>query len=79
MEVQYEDLVRNTEAVTRKMIDYCGLEWDGSCLHYYDSDRIVKTASHDQVNKPIYTGSIDRWKHYEEQLKPLQDALEGRD
>lgn len=77
LEVKYEELVHNTEEITRQMIDYCGLDWDESCLRFYDSDRVVRTASYDQVNKPIYTGSIDKWKHYEEQLKPLRDALDN--
>lgn len=76
LEVQYEDLVHNTEAVTRQMIDYCNLDWDESCLRFYDNKQVVRTASYDQVNKPIYTGSIDRWKHYESYLKPLRDALD---
>ncbi|MCK5003173.1 MAG: tetratricopeptide repeat protein [Gammaproteobacteria bacterium] len=75
LEVEYEDLVRNTEEVSRRMIDYCGLEWDEQCLRYYDSDRVVRTASYDQVNKPIYTSSIDKWKHYESYLEPLRSAL----
>jgi len=76
MEVQYEELVHNTEEVTRQMIEYCGLDWDERCLQYYDNDQIVRTASYDQVNKPIYTGSINKWKHYESYLKPLYDALD---
>jgi len=76
LEVQYEELVHNTEEITRRMIDYCNLDWDESCLRFYDNDQVVRTASYDQVNKPIYTGSIDRWKHYESHLKPLRDALE---
>lgn len=78
MEVQYEELVHNTEEITRQMIDYCNLEWDESCLHFYDSDRVVRTASYDQVNKPIYTGSIDKWKHYESHLEPLREALNNQ-
>ena len=64
METQYEELVHNTEEITRQMIDYCNLDWDESCLRFYDNHQVVRKASYDQVNKPIYTGSIDKWKHY---------------
>jgi tetratricopeptide (TPR) repeat protein len=75
-EVQYEDLIHNTEEVSRKMIDYCDLEWDEQCLRYYESDQIVRTASYEQARQPIYTSSIEKWKHYESHLQPLLDALD---
>ena len=75
LEVQYEDLVHNTEEVSRKMIEYCDLEWDEQCLRYYESDQIVRTASYEQARQPIYTSSIEKWKHYESHLQPLRDAL----
>lgn len=62
MEIQYEELEHNTEEITRQMIDYCNLDWDEHCLCFYDSDRVVRTASY-QVSKPVYTGSIGKWKH----------------
>jgi tetratricopeptide (TPR) repeat protein len=76
MEVVYEDLVNNTEEISRKMVEHCGLEWDEQCLRYYESDQIVRTASYEQAKQPVYTSSIDKWKHYEPQLQPLLDALE---
>lgn len=60
------------------MIDYCNLDWDERCLRFYDSDRVVRAASYDQVNKPIYTDSKGKWKHYKSQLKPLRDALNNQ-
>ena len=76
LEVKYEDLVSDTEKVSRQMIEYCGLEWDERCLKYYESDRIVHTASYEQVKQPIYTRSVGRWKNYEEHIQPLIDALQ---
>jgi tetratricopeptide (TPR) repeat protein len=76
LEVQYEELVTNTEEVSRKMVEYCGLEWDERCLKFYESDRIVHTASYDQVKQPVYTRSVGRWKNYERYLQPLMDALQ---
>ena len=75
LEVHYEDLVHDTEAWTRRIIDFCDLEWDEQCLRFYESDRVVRTASYDQVKEPVYTRAIDKWKHYESHLRPLIDVL----
>ena len=77
LEVPYEELVNDTETWARRMIDYCGLEWDDACLRYYESDRIMRTASYQQVKQPIYTSSVERWKNYERHLQPLIDALDN--
>lgn len=76
LEVQYEDLVANQEEVTRKMVDFCGLKWDESCLRFYESERSVVTFSYDQVRRPLYKKSVARWKNYEQYLGPLITALE---
>jgi tetratricopeptide (TPR) repeat protein len=76
MEVQYEDMVANTEERAKEVIAFCGLEWDDKCLKFHESDRPVKTASVSQVRKPIYTSSVARWRRYGDGLKPLVDALE---
>ena len=75
LEINYEELVADTERVSRKMIDFCGLDWDEGCLRYYESDRVVRTASYDQVRQPIYSSSVERWRHYEKHLTPLLEAL----
>jgi len=75
LEINYEELVADTERLSRKMIDFCGLDWDEGCLRYYESDRVVRTASYDQVRQPIYTSSVERWRHYEKHLTPLLEAL----
>jgi tetratricopeptide (TPR) repeat protein len=77
LEVSYEDLVNDVEAWSRKIIAYCGLEWNDRCLYYYESDRVARTASYDQVRQPIYKDSLGRWKNYEPHLKPLLDELQG--
>lgn len=77
LNVPYEDLINDTEAWVRKIIDHCGLEWNDQCLRYYESDRVMRTASYDQVRQPIYRTSLDRWKNYEPHLKPLMDELQG--
>lgn len=75
LEVKYEDLVHDAEGWSRKMIEFCGLEWDERCLRFYETERVVRTASYDQVKEPVYTRSIDKWKHYEHHLQPLIKAL----
>ncbi len=69
--VQYEELVTNQEKISRQLIEYIGLEWDDRCLDFHKNKRAVRTSSSVQVRRPIYTHSINRWKHYEEHLAPL--------
>ena len=76
MDIHYEDLVNDQETWSRKLIDFCGLEWDDACLDFHKSKRVVNTASNQQVRQPIYKGSMERWRPYEKHLKPLIDALE---
>lgn len=75
-EVQYEQLVNNQEYISRKLIEYLGLEWDEKCLEFYKNIRAVRTASNLQVRLPMYKESIGKWKLYEKDLKPLIEALE---
>lgn len=75
LDVQYEDLVANQEEVSRKMVEFCGLEWDECCLRFYEAKRTVATHSYDQVRRPLYKKSVARWKKYEQHLGPLITAL----
>ncbi len=77
LDVRYEDLIADSEAVSRRMIDYCGLEWDDACLAHDETERPVMTASHWQARQPIYKTSVERWRHYERHLEPLSRALAG--
>ncbi len=74
-ELQYEELVADKEEQIRRLINYCGLEWNDACLESHKSGRSVKTASITQVRQPVYTSSIERWRHYEKYLQPLIGAL----
>jgi tetratricopeptide (TPR) repeat protein len=76
LEVEYEQTVDDLETVARKMIDFCGLEWDPACLSFHESKRTVRTASLSQVRQPVYKKSVQRWKNYEEPLKSLFTALD---
>ena len=70
-EVEYEALVGNQEEMSRKIIDFCNLEWDQNCLEFYRNERAVQTASRVQVRKPIYNKSIGRWKYFETELSKI--------
>src|SRR5262249_27656461 len=74
-EVRYEELVHNQEAVTRKLLAYCGLDWDERCLAFFQTRRVVRTASSVQVRRPVSTGAVGRWQHYRAHLGPLFQAL----
>lgn len=74
-DVTYEKLVGDMEAETRRLLAFCGLEWESACLDFHKTARAVQTASATQVRKPVYTSSIGRWKHYECFTKPLLTEL----
>lgn len=73
-EIKYEDLTSNQEE-TRKLIEYCGLEWQDACLDFHKNKRAVKTVSAYQVRQKMHNKSVDLWKHYGDGLKPLIDNL----
>jgi tetratricopeptide (TPR) repeat protein len=75
LDVSYEDLVDDTEAQIRRIIDFCGLPWDEHCLRYWEAERVVLTPSYDQVRQPIFSTAKGRWQRYEEFLAPLKAAL----
>jgi len=75
--IVYEDFVTDFESHARALVAFLGLEWDDACLSPHKSDRVVLTASMDQVRKPIYSSSIGRHKNFERYLDPLKRELEG--
>ncbi len=75
---QYEILINNTEQQIRDLLSFCHLPFEESCLAFHENERAVRTASSDQVRKPINKKGIEVWKNYQEHLTPLKTAL-GRD
>ncbi len=75
LDVQYEDMVNNQGQVSRRIVEFCGLGWDESCLEFYKNKRPVQTASFLQVRRGIYKTSVGRWKKYEKYLTPLLNIL----
>jgi tetratricopeptide (TPR) repeat protein len=77
LEVDYEETVADLEGVARRLVSWCGLEWEPGCLAFHEGKRPVRTASVSQVRQPIYKRSVARWKHYERTLGSLFDRLAG--
>lgn len=73
--VQYEALVQDQESETRRMLEYCGLEWDPACLDFHLNPSPTTTASAAQVRRPLYSTSIGRWKKHRRELEPLERLL----
>src|SRR6185437_14965648 len=70
-DVSYEDTVADLEGVARRLVAWCGLDWEPACLAFHETKRPVRTASVTQVRQPLYTRSVARWKHYEAALGSL--------
>ena len=75
LEVNYEDIVRDQEAESRKMIDFLGLSWDDEVLRFHQSKAPSATASAVQVRRPIYATSVGKWRHHADALAPLRTRL----
>ncbi|MEH6610252.1 MAG: sulfotransferase [Halioglobus sp.] len=73
--VAYEDVVANTEAEARKLLQFCGLNWEPQCLQFYDNAQASTTASAAQIRQPVYKGSVAKWRDYREHLQPLEKIL----
>ena len=75
LEVTYETLVAHQESETRRLLDFCGLDWDDRVLSFHENTAGVSTASAAQVRSPVYATSVGRWKRYGDKLKPAADIL----
>ncbi|MHA1538319.1 MAG: sulfotransferase family protein, partial [Alphaproteobacteria bacterium] len=73
----YESLTENQEAETRKLLEYCNLDWEDQCLEFHKTRRAVRTPSSIQVRQAIYQGSSAAWRKYQAQLQPMIQALGG--
>ena len=76
LEVQYETLVNDFQNEARRLVEYCGLEWNDRFLSFHENERAVRTHSREQVRQPLFTSSIGRWRRYEAHLTPLREALD---
>ena len=73
--VEYESVIRDQQHETRKLLEYCGLEWDPRCLDFHLNESPTATASAVQVRTPLYNSSVGRWRRHATALSPLSSAL----
>jgi hypothetical protein len=75
LEIEYEEVVKDIEGQTRRILDFLGLPWDEACLRFHETKRPVRTASVNQVRQSLYSTSVGRWRRHAAQLRPLLEAL----
>ncbi len=75
LEISYESVLSDLEVTTRRMLGYCGLRWYPGCMDFVNNPQPVTTLSRWQVRQPLYTGSVGRWRHYQDHLEPLIRGL----
>ncbi len=78
LRVQHEDVVTDLESNVRRILAFCGLAFEPQCLEFYKTERSVRTASSEQVRRPIYTEGLEQWRNFEPWLGPLRRALEEK-
>ncbi len=75
LRVQHEDVIDDLEAQVRRMLEFCGLPFEQACVEFHKTERNVRTPSSEQVRQPIFKTSLEQWRRFEGELKPLIDAL----
>jgi tetratricopeptide (TPR) repeat protein len=75
LEVNYEDIVRDQAAESRRLIEFIGLPWEDEVLRFHESTAPSATASAVQVRRPVYASSVGKWRHHAERIKPLYKRL----
>jgi tetratricopeptide (TPR) repeat protein len=75
LRVQHEELLEDFERQVRRILDFVGLKFESACLEFYKTERSVRTASSEQVRRPIYKEGIDQWRNFEPWLGPLKATL----
>jgi len=77
LRVHHEDVVNDLESNVRRILEFCELPFEESCLSFHKTVRSVRTASSEQVRKPIFRDGLEQWRNFEPWLGPLKDQLEG--
>jgi hypothetical protein len=75
LRVNHEDIIDDLETQVRRMLDFCGLEFEEACVEFHKTKRTVRTPSAEQVRQPINTAGVDQWRNFEQHLAPLKHAL----
>jgi tetratricopeptide (TPR) repeat protein len=73
--VIYEAMIEDPEGQIRALLDHCGLPFEAACLSFHENDRAVRTASSEQVRRPIFKDAVEHWQNFESNLDPLKQAL----
>jgi tetratricopeptide (TPR) repeat protein len=77
LHVQHEEVVEDLEGSVRRLLQFCGLAYEPQCVEFWKTERSVRTASSEQVRRPIFKEGLDQWRNFEPWLGPLRTALEG--
>jgi tetratricopeptide (TPR) repeat protein len=75
LDVHYEETVADLEGQVRRLLEYCGLPFEESCVRFHETERAVQTASSEQVRRPIYREGLGKWRRYERHLDLWQEEL----
>ncbi|NBR30596.1 MAG: sulfotransferase family protein [Sphingomonadaceae bacterium] len=75
LKVQYEDVVDDLETQVRRVLDFCGLDFEEACINFHQTERAVRTASSEQVRQPLFRSGVDQWENFSPYLDPLRDVL----
>jgi hypothetical protein len=75
LRVVHEDIVDDLEGGVRRVLEFCGLEFEPACLEFHKTSRSVHTLSSEQVRRPLFRDGLDQWRHYEPWLGGLKEAL----
>ena len=75
LRVQHEEVVDDLEGNVRRILDFCGLDFEPGCVEFHKTERSVRTASSEQVRQPIFRDGLDQWTKYKAWLGPLERAL----
>jgi hypothetical protein len=76
LRVNNEDVVDDLEGEVARLLEFLELPFEESCVRFYETDRLVRTPSSEQVRKPVNKSGMGRWKPYAKNLKPLIEVLD---
>ena len=74
-DLSYEELISNQEETTKRLLNFCNLEWDPNCLSPHKNTKTVSTASLAQVRSPVYKSSIKKWEKFSNELSELKNII----
>ena len=75
LRVHHEDVVGDIDGAVRRILGFCGLEFEARCVEFHKTERSIRTASSEQVRQPLYRDGLEQWRNFEPYLEPLERAL----